>query len=87
MYIKVEFSTDSLFGYTDEEEYDVRASVKNFMEALEAVLYDEYPEAEIEVVETGSDRVSVDGMYDHDECPWIDQLGEKVWSSWDWLER
>jgi hypothetical protein len=86
MHIKVEFSTDSLFGYTDEEEYDVKASVASFQKNVVNALYDKYPDAEIEVANTSHDRVIIDGMTDHDECPWVDNLIHKVWESWEWLE-
>jgi len=87
MDIKVEFSTDSLFGYTDEEEYDVSASVTNFEKSLGAALYDEYLDANVVIINNDNDRVSVDGMYDHNECPWINNIVNKVWESWEWLER
>jgi hypothetical protein len=77
--IKVMFSEDSLFG-------DQEPQPHHFADALENHLHAEYPDAEIEVVEGIGERVEVNGLADHDEVPWINQIIERVWNGDDWLE-
>jgi len=86
MHIKIEYSIASLFGTADSEEYDEAASIVNWEQALVNAFYDEYPAAELEVVQGITDRHSVNGQTDHDECAYIGDLINKVWSSWDWIE-
>lgn len=79
--IKVKFSEDSLFG--DNE--PVEGACGRFAQALENHLYAEYPDAEITVIQDIGERVEVNGMTDHDEVPWIEQIIDKVWNGDDWL--
>jgi len=79
MHIRVQFSQESLFGNNEPRPH-------HFAEALENHLYDEYPGAEIEILEGLAERVSVDGMTDHGEVPWINAIIERVWNGDDWLE-
>ncbi len=85
MNIKVEFSTDGLFGNADTDEIDVPTSISQFTDALVNHLYAEYPKAEIEVKQGISDFQEVDGQRDHEEVPWVEQIIEKVWTGDDWL--
>jgi len=85
MHIKIEWSSSSLWGSTDPEEYDWEQSEENYEQAVLNHLHDEYPDAEIEIVHGISDRVQVDGQEDHDEVPWIDQVLERVYNGDDWL--
>ena len=85
-HIKIEFSDDGIFGDYTGEDVDRPASAQEFIECLEAAFYDEYPNAEIEIVYGISDRHSVDGRYDTTECAFVGDLINKVWSSWDWLQ-
>ena len=86
MNITIEFSTSSLFGTNDPEEYDEHASIANFEASLVDAFYDEYPKAEVTIIHGITDRHEVDGRTDDDECAWVGDLIEKVWSSWAWLE-
>ena len=83
MQITIEFSEDALLGNIDPEEMnlDVPASIDSYRENLVNHLYAEYPDAEIEVTKSIHDRIQIDGMTDHDEVPWIEQIVEKVWNS------
>jgi len=85
--IEVQWSEDSLWGYTDPDEYNQAQSEANWEESLVNHLYDAYPNAEIHVVKGINDRVMVDdgsGGGD-DEEPWVDNIVSKVWNGWDWL--
>ena len=86
MHIKYEFSSASLWGDVDpdEEGYDAAASEALFAEEMENHLADAYPDAEIEVIQGISDRIRVDGMEDHDEIPWIEQIVDRVYSGQPW---
>ena len=86
MNIHIEFSSASIFGTADPEEYDERASIANFEESLVNAFYDEYPEADVTISHGDIDRHSVDGRTDSDECAGVGALIDKVWSSWEWLE-
>jgi len=77
--IKVTFSEGSLFGDSEPQPH-------HFASALENHLYAEYPDTEITVVESLGEHVYVNGMTDHDEVPWINQIIEKVWNGDDWLD-
>ena len=79
MHIKVQFSQESLFGCDDPQPH-------HFAEALENHLYDEYPDAEIEIVEGIDGRVEVNGMATHEEVRQIEYIIERVWNGDDWLE-
>jgi len=87
MEITVEFSEAALFGTVDPEEegIDAAASVANFADALINHLYDAYPDAETEVTTSINDRVMVDGMEDHEEMPWIEDIIDKVFQGDDWI--
>jgi len=87
MRIEVQYSTDSLFGVTDPDEYDERASIAQFGEALTNHLYEAYPEAEITVSHGIGDSVKVDGQQDHEETPWVEDVIARVWNGDDWLVR
>lgn len=84
--ILVEFSSDSLWGNTDPDEYDASQSEANFAAAVVNHLYNRYPDAEIEVKHGSNDCILVDGMTDHEETPWIEQIVEQVYNGDDWLE-
>ena len=87
MHIKVQFSEDSLFHRMSEDDisgYDVPASKDRFAEHMVNHIYDRYPDAEIQVVESVTESVVVDGDTDHDEVPWIEQLVERVFNDADW---
>jgi len=77
--ITVKFSEDSLFGDSEPQPH-------HFAEALENHLYAEYPDAEIKVVEGLGEQVYVNGVTDHGESPWINQIIERVWNGGDWLD-
>lgn len=86
MRVKVEYSPAALFGDVDpaEEGIDEAASMKRYAKQLKKALRREgYKDAR--VVNTGHDRISIDGMTDHDEAPWIEQVVHRVWDAWDWL--
>lgn len=86
--IEVEFSDDSLFGYTDPVEagIDVETSVSQFTELLVARLTHDYPETDIIVKRGDNDTVHVDRDDWHPESPWIDQAIEQVWNGDGWIE-
>ena len=85
-HIKVEFSESGLFGSVNpaDEGIDEKASIASFRENLENALTDAYPNDTIEVIHSINDVHSVDGRTDHEECPWIGALINKVWESWQW---
>ena len=85
MNITVEFSRDSLWGSTDPDLYDAEQSEANFTSAVVNHLYFRHPEANIEVKCGDNDTVKVDGMADHEETPWIEQVVEQVYNGDDWL--
>ena len=85
MRIAVQYSTDGLFGATDPDEYDEKASVAQFGSSLENYLSEAYPNAEITVLHSINDSVRVNGMENHEEIPRIAQIGEKCWNGDDWL--
>ena len=86
MEIRVEFSQDSLFGDVDPamEGIDANASAAQFAQALEDELQSNYPTADITVEESINDRVSVDGMFDHTEVPWIEEAIGQLWQDDSW---
>jgi len=86
MEIKIEFSESALFGSADTDEIDVAASKARFIEALENHLEASYPDSEVEIIESINDRVQINGAYDHDEGPWIDQIIDIVYNGDDWPE-
>jgi hypothetical protein len=87
MRIKVEFSQDGLFGAAipEDEGIDAQASAARYGEALTNHLYAEYPNVEIEVVQSINDRVQVDGQTDHQQTPWVEDIVGKVWDGNDWM--
>jgi len=81
--IRVEFYEDNLSN--DWEGYDVKASMDRYAEHLVNYLYAEYPDAEIEVVQTnGTGRTLVNGMPDHPEVENVELIGSRVWNDADW---
>ena len=86
MEIRVEFSQDSLFGDVDPatEGIDANASAAQFAQALQDELQSNYPTADITVEESINDRVSVDGMFDHTEVPWIEEAIGQLWQDDSW---
>jgi len=87
-HIRVRYSSDGLFGATNpaEERIDEAASVRNFAEYLEAALYDEYPDAEIEIEYGINDDHSANGRTDSDEAVDIGCIVNRVWESYAWIE-
>ncbi len=85
--IRIEYSEDGLFGAYGTDGYDVPASMRQFSAELTNFVYDRYPQAEIEILQANRDRITVDGMTDHEEVPWIEQLVEKVWNEQPWEVR
>ena len=87
LHIKIEWSPSALWGSTDPEGegYDAAQSEAKWQESLTAYVYDAYPDAEVEIIQGINDRVTVDGMTDHDEVPWINQIVEVCWNGDDWL--
>lgn len=84
--IEVQYSTDGLFGSTDPDDYDEKASITQFGTVLTNHLHNAYHDAEITVSYGIGDSVKVNGLEDHEETPWIEQIIEKVWGDWgDWL--
>lgn len=83
--IKVEFSEASLWGYSDQSEWDVDQSNKNYAEMLEAELSEQYPDIDITVHASINDQVTVDGMRDHAEIAYIENAINRVWESYDWM--
>ncbi len=85
-HIKVEFSRDGLFGAINpgDEGINAEASAASFSENLTNAIYDEYPNADIEVIETINDRHSIDGQTDTIECRYLGALINKVWESYAW---
>jgi hypothetical protein len=84
--IRFVFDQDSVFGNGDPEGdgYDVQASLAAYAEELEANLSEEYPNTETDVSLGDAYRIAVDGMTDHEEIPWIEQLIDRVWNSGAW---
>ena len=81
--IRVEFYEDNLTN--DWEGYDVEASMDRYAEHLVNYLYAEYPDAEIDVVQTnGTSRTLVNGRDDHPAIENVDLIGSKVWTDADW---
>lgn len=87
MHIKVEWSTDAIWGSTDPQEYDWQQSEANFADSLENHLYDAYPTADIQIIKGINDRIQVNGRTDDDEVPWIEQIVSKVWNGDSWLTQ
>ena len=87
MYIKIEYSLASLFGSIDPEAEKINAqeSAHQFTAQLNAALQNQYPGARIEIGQGITDRLSVNGQTDHDECPWIEDVIGQTWSTWDWI--
>jgi len=81
--IRVEFYEDNLG--TDWDGLDVEASMDRYAEHLVNYLYADYPDAEIEVVQTnGTSRTLVNHQTDHPEVEYVDLIGSKVWTDADW---
>jgi hypothetical protein len=80
--IKIEWSGAALWGSTDadDEGYDEQASEDAFVEILNGYLMDEYPNVDIEIVNGINDRVTIDGMDDHDEVPAVEDLISKTYN-------
>jgi hypothetical protein len=89
MQIKIEFSQDGLFGAADPDTagYNVADSMDRFGEELEAFVYEAYPGADIEIVQSINDSITVDCQADHDEVARIEQLVERVWNDQPWEVR
>ena len=85
MRIAVQYSTDGLFGATDPDDYDEKASIRQFGSSLENYLAEAYPKAEIVVTHGIGSHIKVDGERDDVEVPWIEQIVEKCWNGDDWL--
>lgn len=86
--IRVRFDEEGLFGADQDaieaEGTDIAASKARYGEAVTNHLYDAYPAAELDVAE-GYPTIEVNGLTDHDEVPWIEQIVERVWNGDDWL--
>ena len=86
MYIKVEFSDDSIFGDYTGEDVDRKASAASFKEHLENKLYDEYPNATIEVIHGDNDDtyVETDAGQDYNEQIRVQFFEAGVWEYYQW---
>lgn len=89
MNIKVEFSISSLFGKADPVKagYDEAASANEFSNQVYAKLAELYPTDSVSVVASGNDRVTVNGLTDHEEADWINQVIGEIWEAWNWLVK
>lgn len=87
MFIKIEFSSSSVWGATDPdyEGYDARKSEELFASDVREALLELYPGAEIEVVIGINDKISVDGMTDAHEVEKIQQLVQNTHEDSAWL--
>jgi len=85
MRIKVQYSTDALFGSADPADFGGAASIAQFGSILTNRLHNAYHDAEITVTHDIDDDVRVDGQQDHDEVPRIDQIIGEVYGSYSWI--
>ena len=75
----------SLFGADAElENIDIEASYNAYDNAVLVALGSVYPNALVRV-QGGPDIISVNGMTDHGEVPWVEGVVHRVWESFSWI--
>jgi hypothetical protein len=87
MYIQIEYSNERLWGKTDPEaeKLDRIESSRRFSEAIRDRLKKEFSGATISILQNVNDVVKVDGKSDSPEAVRVNEIIQKVWSSWDWI--
>ena len=86
--IRIRYSDDSIFGHADPdaEGIDAAASRELFEENLVNAFYDEYPDAEVEIIHGTHDDHDADGHTDTIDAEYVGNLINKVWESYEWLQ-
>ena len=78
---------DGMWGQSPGPDIDEQASYACYEEMVTCALRKAYPGVDIDVRVSNnvSECTHVDGMGDHDEVPWIQQIYEKIWREFDWV--
>lgn len=86
MHIETEFTQDAIFGNDPEGStgLDHKASIANFIDALEEQLKADFPAATVKVWFGITDRTTVDGLLDHEDIPLVEETFSAVAEDWGW---
>ena len=63
---------------------DITASYTAYEDAVLAALQAAYPGARVSV-QSGPDRISVNGHTDHADVPWVEDVVHQTWAAFDWI--
>lgn len=86
MTIIISYTEDGMFGPAEEnrEGTDITASFARYEKMLTEKLQEQYPDAEIEFKNNDlQDKVEI--WPPSDEGPWVDEIVNQVWQSWEWI--
>ena len=85
--ILYQYATDdaALFGASaDLTLIDIVASYNAYEDAVLAALRAAYPGIDV-IVQSGPDRIVVNGLRDHNEVPWVEDVAREAWERFDWI--
>lgn len=93
--IRVTVGEDNLFGHSDTDGIDIKASIDSYCDALCEKLHGAYPEAEVEVapstLNSGKEEVHLDATCSEDYqvqdeiLQDVKEIGSQLWQGWGWV--